>query len=671
MTFPRSSLPGPRLALALGIILALILILGGYYMIHKPIQPAQAAALFVVAADAGVAGLLTLLGGAVGRHVLHNWMLHSPGERVAVQATLGWGLTGLAMLGLGLARLYYSIVIWPLALIALLIFWREACGWLADLRHALRALWLPDYLSRLAGLFVLFTLGLGLLSALAPPLMWDALVYHLTLPKLYAQTHGVRPDADFFFAGMPQLAEMLYTAATLLRGSIAAQMLGWVFGALLALGLAAHAHELFGTRFAVLAPAVLFSSFTLALSLAWAYADLLLMLLALACLIALRRWHTTRETRWLWLAAVFAGFALGCKYTGALIPLAGAAVVVSFSSSRRVSRITYHASSFVLISFVIFSPWLLKNLLFTGSPTYPLLFPAGHVDALRLQFYNRPDLTERNLLWAALIFLRTVFIGVQGGNDYDATLSPLLVFLLLGLALGWRRLEAPMRETLQPVAVFSLVSYIGWVGLTFVSYYAIQARLFFAIFPALALRCAGGLFALSAFDSPALRLSRIVNAALALVFILSAVEHGLAFAAHSPLAYLAGAQTAADYRAAKLGWYAVAMDKVNALPPASRVVFLWEPRSLECAAPDRCDPDVIIDRWWHLRRRGQTPAAGLAEWKAQGVTHILIYDAGVKFLRDHKDNRFVEDDWTALENLRGQMPLVEELGGVYSLYGLP
>ena len=148
-----------------------------------------------------------------------------------------------------------------------------------------------------------------------------------------------------------------------------------------------------------------------------------------------------------------------------------------------------------------------------------------------------------------------------------------------------------MRETLQPVAVFSLVSYIGWVGLTFVSYYAIQARLFFAIFPALALLCAGGLAALSAFDSPALRLSRIVNAALALVFILSAVEHGLAFAAHSPLAYLAGAQTAADYRAAKLGWYAVAMDKVNALPPASRVVFLWEPRSLECAAPDRCDPD--------------------------------------------------------------------------------
>jgi len=435
---------------------------------------------------------------------------------------------------------------------------------------------------------------------------------------------------------------------------------------------------------------VLFSSFTVALSLAWAYADMLLMLLSLACLIALRQWRMTQQPRWLWLAAVFAGFAMGCKYTAALIPLAATAVIaVEGRSQKEVERstprpvtpsphhpLTLHSSlftllSFLLLSFLTFSPWLLKNWLFTGSPTYPLLFPASHVDALRLQFYNQPELADRNPLWAGLIFFRNTFLGVQGGDPYDATLGPLFVLLLFGLALGWRVLASQVRDTLRPLGVFALVSYLGWVILTFISQYAVQARLFFAIFPALALLCAGGLAALTAFDAPTLRLSLIVKAVLVLILVLSALEQGIAFAAHSPLAYLAGAQRAADYRAANLGWYAVAMDRVTALPAGSRVVFLWEPRSLECAAPDRCEADVIIDRWWHLRRTGKTPTNALADWKAQGATHVLIYDGGVKFLRDHRDNRFVESDWIELENLRARMRLAEKIGSDYSLYTLP
>ncbi len=671
MTDSRPSPPRRRRALPLAIVFALVVILGAYYLIHKPVQGDQAVGLFSTLANVAVVGAFTLLGGGVGRRFLRNWLIASPGERTTLQLTLGWGIIGMAMLALGLVRLFYTTLIWPLVLGVLLILWRDARGWFGDCLHALRALWLPDRLSRLAGFFVLFTLGLGLLTALAPPVKWDALVYHLTLPNLYAQTHGVRLESDFFFSGMPQLTEMLYTAAMLLRGPLAAQTLGWAFGALLALGLAAHAHELLGAHFAALTPAVLFSSFTVALSLAWAYADMLLMLLSLACLIALRQWRTTQQPRWLWLAAVFAGFAVGCKYTAALVPL-GAAAVIALTPAPPLprSRVLLSAA-FLLTAFIAFSPWLLKNWLFTGSPTYPLLFPASYVDALRLQFYNQPELADRNPLWAGLIFFRNTFLGVQGGDPYDATLGPLFVLLLFGLALGWRGLASQVRDTLRPLGVFALVSYLGWVILTFISYYAVQARLFFAIFPALALLCAGGLAALSAFDAPTLRLLFIVRAVLVFVLVLSALEQGVAFAAHSPLAYLAGAQTAADYRAANLGWYAEATDRVNALPAGARVVFLWEPRSLECAAPERCEADVIIDRWWHLRRTGKTPTSALADWKAQGATHVLIYDAGVKFLREHRDNRFVESDWIELENLRAQMRLIEKIGGDYSLYALP
>ena len=328
-------------------------------------------------------------------------------------------------------------------------------GWLADVRLAIGSLCFPQGFRRVSlhwpGLFVAGVLALSLLRALAPPLMWDALVYHLTLPKLYIQAHSIWLQGDFLFTGMPQLTEMLYTAAMLLRGSvagIAAQALGWVFGAILALGLAVFASDMLGEKYAALAPAILFSSFTLALSLAWAYGELLMMLLSLAMLMALRQWWLERTPGALVLGGILAGLVVGCKYTGALVPLAGAAVVLAGRlffpvpqpagaptppprklSARSVASALGPPIVFSLAALAVFIPWLAKNWAANGSPTYPLLFPAGYMDALRLWFYNRPDLADHNPLWAALIFLRATFLGIQGkisvdGAGYDATLGP-------------------------------------------------------------------------------------------------------------------------------------------------------------------------------------------------------------------------------------------------------
>lgn len=674
-----SSGPG---GLSLGLIVMLTIILSAYYWVHKPVTPAMAAALASTSANLGVAVWLTLIGGGVGRRMLGGGGEHvgSPlrvGEWVVVQVALGWGVMGLGMLGLGLARLYNPLLLWVMVLGATLLLWRDIRSWLREAGLALRETRPADRLSGVAAAFGVMVLALGLLRALAPPLMWDALVYHLTLPKLYAQTHQIQISGDFFFSGLPQLNEMLYTAAILLRGEVAAQTLGWMFGALLALGLNAHASAIGGPRAGPLAVALLFSSFSIALPLAWAYGELLLMLMAVSMLIALRHWRLTGRSKWLWLAGVFAGLALGCKYTGAVVPLAGAAVVIASppesSSQVRPYRLAplWDAARFLLAAGLTFSPWLLKNLLFTGNPVYPLFFAAKDVDALRLWFYNRPDLTERNPLWAALIFFRAVFLGVQGGNQYEATLNPLLAFLPAGLALGWKRLAPETRREGWPIVTFTLVGYGAWIGLTFVSVYATQARLFFVLFPALALLCAAGLIAIAGLDTAALRASVIVNAALLLVLGLSAFELGVDFLRRNPLPYLLGEQTAAHYRAAQLGWYTLAIERVNTLPPGSRVVFLWEARSLDCAAPDRCAPDVIIDRWWHLRRTVGEANAIIMKWKTEGFTHVLLYDAGVKFVQADPGNAFTDADWVELEVLRSQLRLVENLGAVYSLYQIP
>ena len=126
-----------------------------------------------------------------------------------------------------------------------------------------------------------------------------------------------------------------------------------------------------------------------------------------------------------------------------------------------------------------------------------------------------------------------------------------------------------------------------------------------------------------------------------------------------------------DYRAASLGMYVAAIDRVNALPAGSRVEFLWEARSLECAASVRCEPDVVIDRWWHLRRSVGAAGEIVSAWKTKGVTHVLINESGLDFVRTRADAAFMDSDWSELASLRGRVRLVEHLDGAYTLYELP
>ena len=729
-----------RAWLALGLVATIAVVLSLYYLVHKPVTPVQALAFAQTLANLAVALIVVLIGGGLGRWLLRLWLGEKTGAapssaRGLLEVMLGWGALGLGLLLLGALRLYYPAVAWVLAAAALVGLRRDIRAWAAGVLDLARSLAPAGRLERLAAAFTLLVLSLSLLRALAPPITWDALVYHLTLPQLYARAHSLQVSTAEFnlFSGMPQLNEMLYTAAGLLRvdvaaGAGAAQVLGWFFGLALCLGLAAGARDLGLPVW--LAPAILFSSLSVALELAWAYADVLLMLLALGVFLALREWrrhdnggrqqaggrHDNGERqqagerdavgerqqvierqpvvghdavggrdeagahsswRWLVLAGALAGLACGCKYTGIIVPMAGAAVVFLGESlgqprpwRQRLARALGSAAVFGVAAGAAFAPWLVKNWLLTGSPVYPLLWPAADMDALRQWFYNRPDLAEP--LWRApAIFARATFIGVQGGNEFDATLGPLLLLCAGLLLFSWGRLARARRGDLLPLLGFVAVAYVGWVALVHYSALARQARLFFAFMPALALLGAAGLRGVRELNTPTLRLSLIVNAAFALVLGLSGLELATEFVSENPLPYLAGTQTAADFAAARLGWYAPAMERVNALPAGSRVVFLWEARSLACAAAIRCVPDVVIDRWWHARRTLGAAEQIIAQWRAEGATQVLVYDTGAQFIQASPDNGYAAADWTELETLRGELHSVAAFGDAYTLYALP
>jgi len=103
------------------------------------------------------------------------------------------------------------------------------------------------------------------------------------------------------------------------------------------------------------------------------------------------------------------------------------------------------------------------------------------------------------------------------------------------------------------------------------------------------------------------------------------------------------------------------------LPEGSRVLMLWETRSLYCLP--KCDPDEVIDRWIHDVRTYGTAERIVASWRGQGYTNLLISLDGEIFLRE-SESKISLDDWTQLDKLRSQLPPPTKFGESYSLFTL-
>jgi hypothetical protein len=244
-----------------------------------------------------------------------------------------------------------------------------------------------------------------------------------------------------------------------------------------------------------------------------------------------------------------------------------------------------------------------------------------------------------------------------------------MVGLIPGLILGRVGFERDAHRLLVAAGTLGLTAWVVWAGLAHLFPLMIQSRLYFGFFPALSLLAVGGLTSMGASQIGSLRLQVLFSALVGLVLVLEACAEGLNFGRNNPVPVLVGRETESQYLADELGWYEPAMEAVNSLPLGSRVVFLWEARGYYCTSD--CLPDEIIDRWWHLLRVEGDSRSVVDGWRAQGVTHVLVYDEGAR-LEKAEAPLYRPSDWEQLRSLeQTQLTLVSDFGGVYSLYRIP
>ena len=352
-------------------------------------------------------GDLLLIGGALlfahafGATALRALRLPGNGaEGAAIALTLGLGLWAYGALALGLVGLYRPLVLLGGTLLSALLLRKEIGRSAGDLISWAKACYQQRPVPIRGVPAIILLLGfagiVALVGALAPPHHWDPLTYHLTSPQHFLLTGRVAPVPGVEFSNTPLTTELLYGIGLAAGSDTFAQLLHLSYAMITAVAIWGLARRFSDQVAAWLAVALFFSTPQVLVWARIANNDLafgcFVMLMVVAALRAEAPAGRRNEAlRWLALAGVFAGLALGTKYQavyivatmGVLITLDGWWMHRSTVSGRaRLGSALSQAATFGLIAALVGSPWYLKNWLLLDNPIWPTIFGGRGISPL-------------------------------------------------------------------------------------------------------------------------------------------------------------------------------------------------------------------------------------------------------------------------------------------------
>jgi len=649
-------------ALLLPILLAVLVPILGYYATHKPFDAESGLGLFKALWQIFVPLMLVSIAGGLGKRLIGD--RDSGAAILIVDAALGLGVMSALFAALGLTVGINTISLAGLPILLLAASTKQTLAWIQG--------WISLDLSASSVIqkswkfFIGVILFCALITALAPPFHYDAITYHFSLPKIYLQTGALTYTPDIMYGGMPQATEMLYLPAVRFAGFESAAVFGWLIGALTLIGLFAFARDRFSPAAGWMSAVALLAGMTFAESPAWGYNDWSAMLYGLTCLIVLDRWNVSRSRRDLLPAASLAGMALATKYTGGIVLLGGLAGILIHARRERSPTAMRDMALFGIAASIPLLPWALKNILQTGNPFYPLLFPAGAMDATRVAFYQGGAVFGTWLDMLILPWQATV-LGVEGGLGYSASIGPLLLGFSLIALFRLRALTEEQSRLARAVLAILIVTWAAWAVGSRVSALLIQSRLFFPVFPAWAILAGIGFHVIEKETIASARLGVIAGMLATLALGFTTYEAARSFVTRGAAEVVIGASSPDEYLARNLGSFAPAMQSIRDLPEGERVLMMWEARNLYCLPT--CEPDEIIDRWYHDRKVHGDAASILNAWRAEGYTHLLYFKLGSDNRRA-ESKRFTQDDWDELDALLSRLTVVQNFNNTYILYSL-
>jgi hypothetical protein len=246
--------------------------------------------------------------------------------------------------------------------------------------------------------------SINLIGAFGPEIGFDALWYHLTLPKIWLQ----RTSIDFIqgpvfkYSVMPKLTETIYAAALSFGSESLPKVIHFTFGILTLVPLYKLAKSFLSRNFSLLVLVIFYSNLIVGWESTSAYVDLsrtFFEILALQLFID-RKY-------------AFSAITLGLAITVKLVALSSLPIFILLLLNGEGKNKLNKTLHFIFFTLFIPAPWLLFSAINTGNPFYPLFSPVLGTQTVSFNpkdvwdlFTANPDpVSPMYIISAPLIFL--------------------------------------------------------------------------------------------------------------------------------------------------------------------------------------------------------------------------------------------------------------------------
>ncbi len=550
----------------------------------------------------GLLGVLLLLAWGSGERLLTWWSLTFavPGERAVFAIALG--LIVLSYLTFAVAAvgvLYANVAVFLGCVVAVWV--RAELGrlfagchtYIGTVRKNLTTLdVIPRMTLAAAGLCLL----LVILVALLPPFMYDALMYHLDVPRIFVREHRFVVLPLTAQANFPLGIEMLYTICLLFGSEATAGLLHVAFAVLTGCALWSVARHRFGSDVAWIAVIGLMTCSDVLVWAPFANIDLALMLYEFLALVAMLRWQEQGTLPWLALGGVMAGMACASKYTGlTAVCILGCIVLGSARHPRAIRATVAGLGVFLLTALLVASPWYVKNVLLLHDPMYPVL---SHPDlhpylADPATLATTPPVARHGVWW--LITLPVAYLSA--GKEFELTGRDLADYLLLPITVY---LRGDLEIVAQPSLFFLLAPFCvlcsrdRTVGM--LAFFAVVSTVLWAIgpqelryllptFPAWALLSAVG-FARVAGAIPSAGRRHVYTVGVLAALLCLAVGQAFTFTqSRHPVGYFLGTESREAFLIHSATNYAAFQFLASVQQPGEQVLSLGEKRPYYAKTP--------------------------------------------------------------------------------------
>jgi hypothetical protein len=537
-------------------------------------------------------------------------------EMIFFPIALGLGCLSMLMIGLGVLHAWVHAGGWMLILGGIFI----SGPWIRTLRDRLSKETAQPVatLSFLPAIAILGGALLSLLLALAPITYYDSLVYHYALPAAYLRAHHWVALPGLIYSAFPQNLEMLWTLGLLIGDDTVANLLAWslsvlLIGAVVSLArrfLDEHVGLIAGALLAVM-PAFLFLS-------SGGYVDVGLTLYSFLAFYTAMLSRQKSGDVWSLYSGLFAGLAIGIKYTGAVPAVLIGLILIYRRDSIRPTLIYVGSLAVILM------PWLIKNVLFVGNPIFPFFYhwginamnpwlnqaAAGYFSGIS-EYYSRSPWQLPGVVWNAAVN------GLQFGRGMDVLGDFGWIVLIAFLPALW--LAPRQRLTVKRLWLFALGYMVLW------GFSRPVLRFLLPLSPILALLVAcGWTDGILKQPAPVRWLAR----GFLTCFVISGLL--LFFYATSYLSswgVALGFEDKASYLSRHLNYYPAALFINSGTPVDSHVYVMGDQRGYYYERDIRITPvfsDNPLTRWTNEASDAHTLRQQLMK---EGITHLVVNKA--------------------------------------------